>query len=221
MLSTGSEGEFHWTAGPDLSQTCVELQFHQGTSMFSFTLPLVALLLAGPAFAAPVTLSPADPQPSAGSLKPGLAVAYAYPRDVKTLANAKSALKSAEKGPALKGMSYADTTAGDLTLTSKSAEKVAAAISGFIRFDAPGTFKVNVISNDGVMASIGGKEIAYNDDIHACEPAGVKEVIVPVAGWYAFEATYFQRKGTACLEMDWNAGGRMGLVPDSAFAHSK
>ncbi len=187
--------------------------------MFNRALPLVALLLATPALSAPLTLSPADPQPEAGDLSPGLAVSYAYPNDVRTLEDASSALRKARKGPPLRGLSYEDNTEGDLTLTARTGKKVAASISGFIKFDAAGTFEVNVISNDGVMVNIGGQQIAMFDGIHACEPAGVQEVSVPEAGWYALEATYFQRKGSACLEMDWNSSGTMGPVPDGAFAY--
>lgn len=189
--------------------------------MLNRVAPIVAFLLAGPGFAAPLSLTLANPQPNAGDLNPGLAVKYAYPGEVRTLQAAGAAVRSGRAGPPLRGLSYEDNNAGDLTLTSRKAEKVAAAISGFIRFDAPGTYEVNVISNDGIEASIGGKQIAFYDGIHGCEPAGVQEVSVPEAGWYALEATYFQRKGTACLVMDWTVGGSMAPVPDSAFGHLK
>ncbi|MEW9921789.1 hypothetical protein AB2B41_19450 [Marimonas sp. MJW-29] len=187
--------------------------------MFRPAAVFAALLLALPAFAAPVTLTPANPQPSASDLSPGLAVSYGYPGEVRTLKDAQAGLKKARRGPPLKGLSYEDNNEGDLTLTSRKSQKVAAEISGFIRFDAPGTYQINVFSNDGIMASIGGQRIALYDEIHACEPAGVQEVIVPEAGWYELEAIYFQRKGTACLMMDWNVGGSMAPVPDSAFAY--
>ena len=179
-----------------------------------------ALMLSGPAFAQPLQLAPADPQPDAGDLKAGLAVSYGYPGDVRTLSDATSALRKGRNGPPLRGLSYEDNNDGDLTLTSRKAQKVAAGISGYIRFDAPGTYTVNVFSNDGISMSIGGQQVALYDEIHACEPAGEQEVSVPQAGWYALEATYFQRKGTACLVMDWNVGGSMAPVPDSAFAFS-
>lgn len=179
----------------------------------------IALVMASPAFAAPLTLMPADPQPKAGKLTPGLAVKYAYPGEVRTLQAAASAVRKGRAGPALRGLSYEDNSEGDLTLTSRKASKVAADISGYIRFDAAGTFELNVISNDGVVASIGGQQIALYDGVHGCEPAGVQEVIVPEAGWYALQLTYFQRKGTACLVMDWNVSGSMEPVPDAVFAH--
>lgn len=175
--------------------------------------------LVTPGFAQSVILSPADPQPAAGDLSPGLAVSYAYPKDVRLLEDAVDALASAEKGPPIKGLSYMDNNEGDLTLTSKKSTKVAAAISGFIRFDAAGTFEVELISNDGIAASIGGQQIGLYDGVHACEPAGIQEVVVPEAAWYPIEIAYFQRKGSACLEMDWNVDGRMGPVPDKVFAH--
>lgn len=189
--------------------------------MFRCTAPVLAFLLAGPAFAAPLTLTPADPQPDASDLAPGLAVKYAYPGEVRTLQAATAAVRKGRAGPPLRGLSYEDNAEGDLTLTSRKAQKVAASISGFIRFDAAGTFEVNMISNDGILASIGGQQVALYDGIHACEPAGVQEVTVPEPGWYALEATYFQRKGTACLVMDWNVGGSMAPAPDDAFAHLK
>ena len=186
--------------------------------MNMFTTAIAASFLAAAAHAAPLTLALADPQPGAGDLKPGLAISYAY-KSVRTLEEAANALGNARKGQPLKGLSYEDNDDGDLTLTSKSTQKVVAAISGFIRFDAAGTYEVDTLSNDGLVMSVGGQEVAFYDEVHACNPSGAVEVMVPEAGWYALEATYFQRKGSACLSMDWNVGGTMGPVPDAAFAH--
>lgn len=178
------------------------------------------LLLAPPAFADVLTLSPADPQPDADALTPGLAVSYSYTGNVKTLEGATAALaEDAEPGPPLPGLSYLDTEAGEMTMTSTSETKVSAAISGFMRFDAPGTYALDVWSNDGISMTIGGQQIADFDETHPCESAGVQKVEVPSAGWYALEATYFQRKGSACLLMDWSLdGAEMEPIPDEAFA---
>jgi hypothetical protein len=179
------------------------------------------MILALPAAAQTVTLTPADPQPAEAALQQGLAVSYAYPSKVRTLADATRALENAEPGDPLLGFSYLDGNDGDLTLTSGSAHKVAASISGYIRFDAPGTYMIEVISNDGIDVSIGGQQVGLYDEVHACESAGVTEVEVPSAGWYEVEATYFQRKGSACLLMDWSQGGEMEPVPDEAFAYTE
>lgn len=189
--------------------------------MIKYAAPILGLVLALPAWAEILKLTPADPQPDAASLAPGLAVSYAYGSPIKTLAHAEALLADATPGPALSGLSYLDSEPGEMTLTSDKETKVAAAISGYIRFEAPGSYQLEFISNDGIVASIGGQQVALYDEVHACESAGVAEVEVPSAGWYALEATYFQRKGSSCLLMDWANGGEMEPVPDEAFAHLK
>ena len=188
--------------------------------MIRHTVSALILLAGMPAFADPLTLTPADPQPTEADLTPGLAVSYAYGAGGRTLAEAQEKLANAEPGEPLPGLSYLDSDPGDLALTSEKETKVAAAISGFIRFEAAGTFTVDFFSNDGLDISIGGQQVGLLDGVHGCDPTGVQEVIVPVAGWYELQATYFQRKGSHCLMMDWSVEGEMGPVPDDVFAHT-
>lgn len=192
--------------------------------MFSkFKVALAAAVILAPltAQAQVLALSPADPQPSASSLSPGLAVTYAYPSEVKNLAQARRALKKwGEPGEPLAGLAYDDTNEGDITLTSKQAMKVAAGITGYIKFDAPGTYTLDFLNNDGLEISIGGQTVGDYDEVHACGYAGEVEVSVPKAGFYPLEASYFQRKGTACLMMEWGPDSDgLDIVPDSAFFH--
>lgn len=185
------------------------------------TATAVFLLVPGLAIAEAVPLSPADPQPAADSLSPGLAVIYAFPKDVRTLEDAREALSGKTvQGAPLAGLSYDDTVDGDETLTSGKATKIAADISGYIKFDAPGTYVLDFLNNDGLEVSIGGQTVGLYDEVHACGYAGEIEVAVPQAGYYPLEATYFQRKGTACLMMEWGPDSDgLELVPDSAFFH--
>jgi len=181
-----------------------------------------ATLTPAAALAQAVTLTPASPQPSAGSLSPGLAVNYAsVPSDTRDLGPAENALKRKGKpGTPLRGLSYDDTSEGEPTLTSGKAMFVGAEITGYIKFDAPGTYTLDFLNNDGLEMHIGGERVALYDGVHACGYAGEIEVSVPQAGYYALEATYFQRKGTACLMMEWGADSdSLDFVPDSAFFH--
>ncbi|WP_298835849.1 PA14 domain-containing protein [uncultured Roseobacter sp.] len=183
---------------------------------------LVAMLtLPGTLVAEVLSLTPADPQPSAGSLQSGLAVTYSYPSDVRTVRDAKNALKRrSEQGPPLQGLSYEDNKEGEPMMTAKKPMKVAAAITGYIKFDAAGTYTLDFLNNDGLELFIGGQLVADYDEVHACGYAGETEVDVPKAGYYALEATYFQRKGTACLMMEWGPDSDgLEQVPDSAFFH--
>lgn len=177
------------------------------------------VLISAPALGAPLKLKPADPQP--GAPKPGLSVTYAYPEeDIKTLADAAAALKAKpEPGRALKGLDYADTTEGQITLTSKRALNVAARIRGFVRFDAPGLYDIEFLTNDGLDARIGGQQVGFFDGRQTCDSTVVVPVEVPAAGWYPVSVLYFQRLGTACLHMKMGpSGGKRTWMKDAAFA---
>lgn len=66
---------------------------------------------------------------------------------------------------------------------------------------------------------IGGEEVVYFDGVHGCDPSEQVEAVVPEAGWYALEALYFQRKGTACLLM--RAGiGSPEWMEDESFGYN-
>jgi len=187
--------------------------------MFKLAALLAAVLAAGTAFAAPLKLKPASPQPS--GLKPGLAVKYALPdRQIKTLSQADEFLKSAKRGKPLKGLDYWDTEEGEATLTSGKAWWVAADISGYIRFDEPGVYTIDFLVNDGLRAFVGGQRVGYFDQRTGCDPIAAVEVEVPQAGWYPLRAVYFQNQGTACIHMRaGKKGSKVDWVPDSAFGH--
>lgn len=176
---------------------------------------VAVLCMAGVAQAGPLTLELADPQPD--ELKPGLAVKYAK-GSVRSLAEAVAYIDETVAGEPLTGLDYRDTEDGEPTLTSGMAHKVIADISGYVKFDEPGTYVIDFLSNDGLQMEIGGQEVVYLDGTHPCEASEPVEAVVPEAGWYALKALYFQRKGTACLHM--RAGiGEANWMPDAAFGH--
>ncbi|MCP5088305.1 MAG: hypothetical protein GY952_16055 [Rhodobacteraceae bacterium] len=179
---------------------------------------LVALC-AGAGEARPLKLKPAKPQPE--NVSAGLAVEYAFPDDVKSLRDAYIALgMGAEPGTPLAGLDYLSSDSEPFALTSGQETKVAARIKGYLRFDTPGTYTLEVYSNDGLELSIGGSEVAKVDEKRACDPIGAVEVHVPKAGWYELEALYWQRKGGSCLIMEWAAeNGELETVPAEAFGY--
>ena len=185
----------------------------------TFAAALIGVIFAGTSVAAPLKLTPADPQPS--DLQPGLMVRYAYPSDVKDLGGAERALqRKSEVGPPLAGLDYRDTDIGQKVLTSKRDENVAADIRGFVKFDAPGIYTIDFLTNDGLRAQVGGQIVGEYDGRQPCEETYAVEVEVPSAGWYPLEALYFQRTKTACLHMRAGpAGKRPNWMPDTAFGH--
>ena len=169
-----------------------------------------------------VTLQPASPQPSKRELSPGLAVNYAIiSSDVRTIEQAKTSLKKyGQRGFPIAGLNYEDTEEGEQVLTSEQSERVAASISGYIHFKIAGTYTMDFLANDGLQIAIGGQEVGFYDGIHSCGYVGEIEVNVPTAGYYPLEATYFQRKGTACLMMEWGPeSDGLELVTSDVFFH--
>lgn len=165
-------------------------------------------------------LRPASPQPDAGALRPGLAVEYAYPVDIRMLSEARRMRGVTQTGAPLKGFDYPDTERGENALTSRQPERVVAFIDGFIRFDRAGAHRLQFWSNDGLEVRIGGAEVYRHDRRHTCQTLGWRTVNVPEPGWYRVEALFFQRLNTSCLMLNWTPpGGGEGRVPAANFAH--
>lgn len=180
----------------------------------------LSLFCAAAGLAAPLKLTPANPQP--GNLKSGLSVTYGYAADgkhIKFLSDARAMLKSgAERGKPLRGLDYRDTNIGERILTAKRDENVAALISGYIRFDKPGIYKIEFFTNDGLSASISGQRVGHFDGRQTCDSTFRTKVDVPSAGWYDFNALYFNRLNTSCLMMRWAPDGSpMKWVPNNVF----
>lgn len=168
-----------------------------------------------------IRLTPADPQPAAGSLQPGFAVKYAYPGDIKTLHQAESWRDHGPKpGPAIIGFDYPDTLPGENVMTSESSEYVIAFIDGYISFAEPGTHYLEFWSNDGLRVEIGGTQVYEHDGRHPCESLGPQAVEVPEAGWYEVKALFFQRRGTSCLLLKTKPPqGVLDWAPLEIYAH--
>ncbi|GHH00235.1 PA14 domain-containing protein [Pseudodonghicola xiamenensis] len=172
------------------------------------------------AVAAPLKLTPAEPQPT--GLKAGLAVKYAYlgppPQKIQSMSMAMQMLNSAKPGQPLRGLDYRDTDEGDPVLTHKYPYNVAADITGFIRFDAPGVYEIETWSNDGINAQIGGALVGDFDGRQGCEANQRVEVQVPKAGWYPLKFAYFQKYGSSCLMMKWGKSGqKLKWVPNEVL----
>lgn len=167
-------------------------------------------------------LKPADPQPDAGVLKPGLAVSYHMGR-FSTLGEMMGIIgKSAgDKGAPLPTLDYQGPE-GSLVMTSTRRDTVGALINGFIKFPEPGTYVFKVMSNDGVSIDIGGRNIFEDGGVHTTDYSDGLPVKVDAPGWYPIHVKYFQKKGGYALGVYWrtpNGGGRYVTVPPEMYAH--
>jgi PA14 domain len=166
-------------------------------------------------------LKPAEPQPAADKLAPGLAVGYVFGRfnhinDFKT-----------KKFDAGKPLPHLDWRMGNgAVLTTKEREQVGAFISGFVRFDKAGTYGFDVTSNDGVRVEIGEKLLYEDPTVHGDDTSDRIDVKIDQPGWYPIKIWYFQKKGTATLVLRWVPPGsdpktKPVAVPAAALAYLK
>jgi hypothetical protein len=180
----------------------------------------LALLAAPPGATAqtPITgLQPANPQPAADQLAPGLAVNYHFDF-IDRLSQFNE--KGKTVGAPLTHLGW-DMGSGKV-LTSDKTDGVQAHIFGFIRFPAAGTYVFEVNSNDGVRLEIGGKRIWEDGDVHPDRLSPPIAVQVTAPGLYPIKILYFEKKNTATLEVFWAApGGQRTVIAGDAIVHLK
>ncbi|MDJ0947724.1 MAG: PA14 domain-containing protein [Alphaproteobacteria bacterium] len=183
-----------------------------------------ALLLHGaPSADAAITgLAPADPQPTAEQLKPGLSVKYHYGifNTIEGMIMRTGGAKTASPGEPLPQLNYKVNFGA--VLSSGRQDGVAAFIKGYIRFDKPGSYVFKVQSNDGIRLDIGGQMIFTDPEVHPDTFSEPLPVEISQAGWYPIEVIYFEKRNTSTLELYWKAPGQAGdfaFVPAAAFAH--
>lgn len=164
---------------------------------------------------------PLVPQPDPAVLKPGLAVTY-YFNSFNDVAEILEWAKShpGTAGAAIPMLNY--NMGPDDVLTSDRDTGVGAVIEGLIHFPQAGAYELLVQSNDGVKLEIGGKLVHLDPGVHSDRFSDPIPLRVDAAGWYPLSLLYFEKKGTATLELYWlvpGAADRLEFVPAKAFAY--
>jgi hypothetical protein len=164
-------------------------------------------------------LKPADPQPAASALEPGLAVNYVF-KKVRSVNEIERA-GPGEPGKPLPKLEYNSGSAG--VLTSGQSDHVGALIHGFINFPEAGRWLMATQSNDGVRVKVAGEDVILDDGVHRDQFSENAEINIATPGWYPLDITYFERENTATLELYWQRPDKdeFEIVPADAFAHAK
>jgi len=161
-------------------------------------------------------LKPAEPQPA--GLTPGLAVQYTF-----AIMNHVDEMKGRKFEPGAP-LTHLEWKMGEgAVLTSKARQGVGAQITGFINFEKPGLYGVELTSNDGVRLEIGGKLIHEDPGVHSDTTTDRIDLQVDKPGWYPIQIVYFQKRYTATLVLRWAEPGEKKMVklPEKALAHKK
>ncbi|MBW1982029.1 MAG: hypothetical protein JRJ12_12495, partial [Deltaproteobacteria bacterium] len=169
----------------------------------------------------PEGIRPVEPQPAAESLEGGLTVLYfdGFFRHINELPTGAEALRHGRPG---KSVSMIDHRFGSgEVFDSGRSRGVGVQMSGFINFPESGQYVFKARANDGVRVFIDSTRIINDPEVHAARFSRETLLEVPAAGWYPLLIQYFQRKGTAMLELYWRKPGKdkFSIMPAEAYAH--
>ena len=163
---------------------------------------------------------PAEPQPAGANLQDGLDVRY-YAASFDTVRDLEGWMryKDGKQGPALETLNH-DMGKGAV-LTSGSKDLVGAHITGYLRLAEPGTYRFQVTNNDGVRIHLGGARIFDDPRTGPARTSPPIPVEVAQAGWYAIEIWYFEKRGSATLQVLWSppGGGDFEDIPVATMKH--
>ena len=167
------------------------------------------------------TIGPPLSQAETDKLEPGLTPYYIFkkyrnidrmPSDERIMA------EGVTKKPILK---IDHQFGGGNVFDSRRNQGVGMLILGFIKFDKPGEYRFQVLSNDGVRIFLGNRVIINDPTVHSDQFAESLGVVIEQEGWIPLRIKYFQRKGTAALSFRWKTPDMDSYapVPPEALAH--
>ncbi|MEW6219538.1 MAG: PA14 domain-containing protein [Thermodesulfobacteriota bacterium] len=154
-----------------------------------------------------------------GEVRPGLAVLYFYQlyRHIKEMPVGEEAIAKGVPGPAIP---YLDHRFGvGRVFDSGEVQGVGMQLSGLIHFAAPGTYQLLSRSNDGFRLFLDGRLALDDPHVHQDHTSDPVSVRIQEPGWYPVLIQYFQRKGSATLELHWQPPGSAAPVPIPAAAY--
>ena len=94
-------------------------------------------------------------------------------------------------------------------------------MNGFLKFSEAGKYGMKALSNDGIRVQICSKIILTDPNVHSDRFSSQAVLDIPKPGWYPVMIQYYQRKGSAAIEMHWKLPGKPGfsVIPAEAYAH--
>ena len=206
-----------------------KLAAHKNLST-SACLAFALLLMLSVALLSPAALAdsaqPANPQPEADALEPGLAVDYYYLKlDVLDELYAWLDHKGLDPGAPLANLDFVANEQGPVLGTDRGSI-VVAIITGFVRFPESGQFQLLALVNDGMRLWVGED----NSDPILEDPrklsdrlVGPADITVEADTWYPMSLEYFQKKGTSAVMLAWMRPGadegEEEVIEAEYFAH--
>lgn len=154
------------------------------------------------------------------SVQPGLSVYYRYAfyRHMNQMATDDVMIAEGETGPPIPLLNH--QFQGNI-FDSKRPKGVGVLLRGYLKIENPGVYRFKAMSNDGIRVIVNQQVVAFDPAVHSDRFSKVGEAHLADPGWYPLTVNYFQRKGTARLELHWQPPGAVDfvVVPAEVYGH--
>ena len=155
-------------------------------------------------------------------LRPGLDTTYLFSkyRHVDDMHVSESGIeKFGKKGEPIL---FLDHRFGEKEVFGSGRSKgVGILMKGYFFLEKPGSYQFQARSNDGFQLYIDGKLIVSDPDVHGDRLSTAGTFKAVQGGMFPVAIKYFQRKGTATLELYWQPPGTDSfvIVPQEIYRH--
>lgn len=158
---------------------------------------------------------------SANTLKPGLSVIYFHDkyRHIKQMPEGERIAKYAHPGPPIMKLDH--KFGRGKVFDSGRSQEVGVLMNGYFLLEKPGVYLFQSNSNDGFRMFISGNVIVDDPKVHVDKLSDPGQFEVKKGGLFPVTLKFFQRKGTATLQLFWQppGSGTFEIVPESVYLH--
>ncbi|MGD8251421.1 MAG: PA14 domain-containing protein [Desulfobacterales bacterium] len=193
----------------------------QRTRKTGIWLLTVMVVIGGCASADRAALPTVDLDPEA--VKPGLTVYYTsgFFRHADMMPSFESVKDAGWSGTPVARLNH-HFGSGEVFDSGKN-RGIGVYLDGVVHLQEPGTYRFAALSNDGIRVWIGSEMVVDDPYWHAQGDRRTPEGAfhAPAARWYPIRIQYFQRKGTAALEVYWRRPGDVApsIIPADVLGH--
>ncbi|GEM_PF-686448 len=167
-----------------------------------------------------IQIQPAKLQPDMARLNPGLSVFY-IEKKFRHINDMPAEITAYSPGKSIQVLDHR-FNGEEPVFDSDLARGVGMWITGWIQFSQSGQYDLMAKSNDGIRIWINEKQIIEEPDVHSDRYSPKASLAVVEPGYYPLKILYFQRKGTACIEMHWKEPGKteFSIIPATAYFYN-
>lgn len=158
---------------------------------------------------------------AAEQMQPGLTTMYFYDfyRYVSSMPKGEQIARKGKPGPPVRQLNH--RFENQPVFDSGQNKGVGMIMEGYFYLPQPGEYLFQAVSNDGFELLVNNVLVVSDPGVHGARFSEKGRITVAGAGWFPVQIRYFQRKGTAALELYWQPPGSsaMSIVPAEVYAH--